>query len=316
MAMNPMQRKARNSFLFGFLIAIIVSAIIVGLLFVKIKGLNQEIEKMREKERIAMKDVYTVTQEVKAGESVRYLTTMTVAAEKAPANAITDDNLDDYAETNQKGEILTDSSGNISYQMKAKVAITPNTIMTTDMVEKSSEAGTYRMVECNMISLPSKLVTGDYIDVRLACPDGPDFIVLSKVKIEDSNASTIWLKLSEGQLMLLGSATLESYIIEGTKLYATQYANEAQAALNVTYVPNANAKNMIAANSLTNEDKEILENFETDTKNNNTLNVRNYIERILASYESERTSKVAEGFTAEKTAIQAARDALLGEMGY
>ena len=30
MAMNPMQRKIRNSFLFGFLVAVIVAAVVIG----------------------------------------------------------------------------------------------------------------------------------------------------------------------------------------------------------------------------------------------------------------------------------------------
>ena len=78
MAMNPMQRKIRNSFLFGFLVAVIVAAIVVGLLFMKIKGLNDEISAAREKEKIAMTDVYTVSQAVKENESIRYVSTIQI----------------------------------------------------------------------------------------------------------------------------------------------------------------------------------------------------------------------------------------------
>lgn len=299
MAMNPMQRKIRNSFLFGFLVAVIVAAIVVGLLFMKIKGLNDEIAAAREKEKIAMTDVYTVSQAVKENESVRDVSTIKVATEKVPENAITDANLGEYLDENDE------------YQMVAKVNIAPNVPLTTDMVEKSAEASSYRLVEYSMISLPSKLVEGDYIDIRLAvAEEAADFVVLSKIKVEETTSSTMWLKVSESQLQLLNNAIVESYIIEGSKLYATQYVNPAQAPLNTTYVPNDTIMTLIKANAWTDADNDIA-NKQDD------VHVREYIRGILQEInDDEKTSKVQEGFTTEKTTIQAAREALLGDMGY
>lgn len=299
MAMNPMQRKIRNSFLLGILVAIIVAAIIIGLLFMKIKGLNDEIEKEREKARVATTDVYTVSENVKEGESVRYLSKITVATEKVAENAITDQNLDDYIDENG------------DYQMKAKIAISKNTPITTDMVEKDEKAKSFRLVEYSMISLPSKLATGDYIDIRFSIANqASDFVVLSKVQVEEATTNTIWLKVSENDLLLLNNAIVESYIIEGSKLYATQYTNPAQAPLNTTYMPNDTIKELIVSNYFTSEGDDI--NSKRDD-----LEVRQYISSILEQYsEDEKTSKVQEGFTVEKTTIQAAREALLGDMGY
>ncbi len=299
MAMNPMQRKIRNSFLFGFLVAVIVAAIVVGLLFMKIKGLNDEIAAAREKEKIAMTDVYTVSQAVKENESIRYVSTIQIATEKVPANAITDKNLEEYLDENNE------------YQMIAKVNIAPNVPLTTDMVEKSAEASSYRLVEYSMISLPSKLVEGDYIDIRLAvADDAADYIVLSKIQVEEATSSTIWLKVSESQLQLLNNAIVESYIIEGSKLYATQYVNPAQAPLSSTYVPNDYIKHLINANAWTDADRDVV-------GKSDDLDVRVYIEGILRDLSGDEiTSKVQEGFTTEKTTIQAAREALLGDMGY
>lgn len=302
MAMNPMQRKIRNSFLFGFLVAVIVAAIVVGLLFMKIKGLNDEIAAAREKEKIAMTDVYTVSQAVKENESVRYVSTIKVATEKVPENAITDANLGEYLDENDE------------YQMVAKVNIAPNVPLTTDMVEKSAEASSYRLVEFSMISLPSKLVTGDYIDIRLVISDIrteiADYIVLSKIQVEEATSNTIWLKVSESQLQLLNNAIVESYIIEGSKIYATQYVNPAQAPLNATYVPNEYIAGLIKANAWTDADNDI-------ANKRDDVSVRTYIGSILEELDNgEITSKVQEGFTTEKTTIQAAREALLGDMGY
>ena len=41
MAMNPMQRRARNSFLIGFLVALIIMAVVVFLLLYQIKSIKE-----------------------------------------------------------------------------------------------------------------------------------------------------------------------------------------------------------------------------------------------------------------------------------
>lgn len=312
MAMNPMQRKIRNSFLLGFLIAIIVGAVVIGLLFMKIKGLKEEMVEMQTKEKLATTEVYTVAEKVENGENIKELKTVIVPTNQVPENAITAENLDDYAEKGQEDEYVEDENGNISYQMVAKVDITPNTLLTTDLVEKSAKAGTYRLVEYSMFSLPSKLNAGDYIDIRMAYPTSADFIVLSKMEVQEATTNSIWLKVSESQLLLLNNAIVESYIIEGTKLYVTQYSNAAQASLNTTYVPNETVASLIENNSLTDADKEIL-----DKARNDDMEVRKYIASVLNNYSAdEQVGKVAAGFTAEKASVQAAREALLGELGY
>ena len=47
------------------------------------------------------------------------------------------------------------------------------------------------------------------------------------------------------------------------------------------------------------------------------MDIRKYIESVLSKYtEDEKTDKVKEGFTTEKTTVQAAREALMGDLGY
>ena len=180
------------------------------------------------------------------------------------------------------------------------------------MIEKSSESGTFRMGEYTMITLPSKLNAGDYIDIRIAYPTSADFVVLSKVKVQDANTNTIWLKLAESQMLLLNEAIIESYIVDGTKLYASQYVDAAQVELNATYVPNSTVASLIQANSFTDYDKALI-----DDSNKDVMDIRKYIESVLSKYtEDEKTDKVKEGFTTEKTTVQAAREALMGDLGY
>lgn len=301
MAMNPMQRKIRNSFLIGFLVAIIIAAVVVVLLFLKIKGLQDDIVRMQTEAEIATQQVYTINTDVKQDGSLinnDALTTVSVPSQLVPENAITTSNVD---------ELFGTDDG--TYEMVAKIDISANTLLTTDMVEKSAEAGTFRRVEYTMISLPSQLEAGDYIDIRIKYPTGESFVVISKIEVEESNTNSIWLTVSEGQLLLINNAIVESYIIDGSMLYATEYADAAQPAINQTYIPNENVRRLIEQNGLANLDTEII--------NAQDIGVRDYIDSLLGQYEtSESIDKVEEGYTTEQTTVQAAREALLGDLGY
>ena len=285
MAMNPMQRKIRNSFLFGFLVAVIIAAVVVALLYMRVKGLKEEIVKIQKENEVALVQVYAVTQDVQKDEILtasedadQKFALISVPAQQVPDNAITQANLDELYKDENSDE----------YQMTAKLDLSKNTVLTTDMIEKSSESGTFRMGEYTMITLPSKLNAGDYIDIRIAYPTSADFVVLSKVKVQDANTNTIWLKLAESQMLLLNEAIIESYIVDGTKLYASQHVDAAQVELNATYVPNSTVASLIQANSFTDYDKALI-----DDSNKDVMDIRKYIESVLSKYtEDEKTDKV------------------------
>ena len=47
------------------------------------------------------------------------------------------------------------------------------------------------------------------------------------------------------------------------------------------------------------------------------MDIRQYINSVLDTYtDDEKTDKVNEGYTTEKTTVQAAREALMGDLGY
>ena len=65
MAMNPMQRKIRNSFLFGFLVALILGAVVIGLLIVQnktISFISQYLENLRDTLLFALGHIHTLHQ--------------------------------------------------------------------------------------------------------------------------------------------------------------------------------------------------------------------------------------------------------------
>lgn len=314
MAMNPMQRKMRNAFLIGFLVALIIGAVIAGLLIMQNRKTKEELANVQKENKIALKSVYVAAKDIKIGE-VMEMKLAEVPAQYVPENAITSDNIENYyagtGDDETTEEIL---------QMVAKVEIKENSMLTEDLVEKSAEASTYRMVEYNMISLPSMLQEGDYIDIRLACL-GYDSVVLSKIKVESCNTTTIWLKLSESQLLTLNYAIVESYIMDGTKLYATQYTDAAQTALNCTYIPDENVRNLIQSN-ISQDGEEWAALYDgVGSPNDSYENALTFREEIIASlrssqYNEEDIDAITEGYQTETTNIQAAREALMGDLGY
>lgn len=64
MAVNPMQRKSRNSFLLGVLLTVLIAGVVIVFLFLQIKSLKDE-----QAAQAALKaNVYTLTQDVKSGQ--------------------------------------------------------------------------------------------------------------------------------------------------------------------------------------------------------------------------------------------------------
>lgn len=140
----------------------------------------------------------------------------------------------------------------------ARVDMNKNTVITPEFVVQSSEVITddTRQEEYNMIVLPVDLMTDDYIDIRLMTPNGQNFIVVSKARVEvplnaDNTyvSDTIKVNLREDEILAMSSAIVEAYGAKGSKLYVTKYADPAmQAAALPTYTPNTAVTAQIQSN--------------------------------------------------------------------
>ena len=114
----------------------------------------------------------------------------------------------------------------------AKITMNKNTVLTLDMLSLGElVTDDVRKQEYNSVILPTDLTSGDYIDIRVQLPNGQDFIVLSKKVVEipfiDNMESqdTIWLNLPEDEILSMACAIVETYRINGAKLYATKYTD-------------------------------------------------------------------------------------------
>jgi len=297
---NPMQRKAKNSFLLGVLLTMIVMGVIVGLLFLKIMNMQKT-----ENERLAnQKQVYVLSQDVKSGDKVdsANLTTITVDNAAVPSNAITPGSLTEYT--------------------VAKIDLKKGTTITAGMVTESSEETTadLRMQEYNMIKLSTQLATNDYIDIRLRMPSGLDYIVVSKKSVKipviggEESSNTIWVKLSEAETLAMSNAIVEAYTMNGAILYTTTYTEPGmQDAATPTYVPSANVQNLM------NQNPNILQEAKNAlfTRYNSTSSIRtNNINGELSQYQEEAQGNISNGVSSEVTSAQEQRksylDALAG----
>ena len=224
MATNPMQRKARNSFLLGMLVMLLIAAVVIGFLIMQLINYS----KKEQEERAASVQVYVLSQDVSSGQVITndMYTTLTVNRNLVPSNAtsnldiITNYSLEDkegnsvttrydennnatlYINIDNRDYVLQQEEETDNYYIErnnnkeyielnevplvAKVSMKKNTVITTDMITKSDTAITddLRTQEYNVFVLPMDLTTGDYVDFRLMLPSGQDFIVVSKKEVE------------------------------------------------------------------------------------------------------------------------------------
>lgn len=246
MPINPMQRRARNSFLIGFLVALIIAAVCILFLLYQIKSINEAkeaLESLQSQKLVAIEDI----------ESGTIVTMDSFMLDTVQST------VDDSMIVSEEDFLFYDEEGNIEpkynedgserqKEMVMKVNVPAGSIITKDMITESDDLTTddQRIQEYNMILLPSQLKDGDYIDIRLGLPKGQDYIVLAKKKVISTTATGIWLKLTEEEILTLGNAIVEAYTIVGSKLYAIEYSEPGiQDAAEPTYPVSAEVLDLI-----------------------------------------------------------------------
>lgn len=286
MAMNPMQKKARTSFLLGMLLMLVILGIVIGLLILQISKMNEE------KNSIQYVAAYVLTQDVESGDSLEgKVKVEQVRAEHAPSNAITDVNMLTY----------------INEKATAKIRVGRGTVITTEMINQDGKEKTsdLRIQEYNMIVLPTQLEEGEHVDIRLRLPSGEDFIILSKKHIKQTNSDTIWIEVSEDEILTMSNAIVEAYIMEGSLLYATIYADAGMQETSIpTYIPSQNVISLINANpNIKATAMDTLRNRYTDSARGQRGTINNELNR----YGEEGLTNIESGISQEVEKMKAAR---------
>lgn len=299
MAMNPMQRKANNYLLIGVLVTLLITGSIIAILFMQLSKLNNQIKAHESK----MKNVYVVSKDIKSGEEVSTANLKQVSAvvDAVPNDAVT-------------ALELTDDT-------IAKIDLKVGTVITSNMVTTKEEQTTddVRTQEYNMISLPTQIQTGDYIDVRLKLPDGTDYIVLSKKKVEIptidgiESADTIKINVAENEILTMSNAIVEAYWATGSILYATTYTEPGiQGNATPTYLPNDKVISLI------NADPNIVSVARTqlrDRYNSTSGTIRGNIVNVLNDYAEDAQTNIETKVQEEITKAKEERQSYLEALG-
>ena len=298
---NPMQRRSKNSFLLGVLITVIIMGLIAFVLIMKIKNLNNEVKAMKSKQ----KQAYVAAMDLESGQEI---TMEAVRQEEVQTSVIAGI---DASYLNPIDELTGDP-----FVYKTKISIPAGTIITEDMLYTEQDATTkdLRMQEYNMISLPSQLMDGSYIDIRLRLASGQDYVVLSKKKVEQANATTIWLKVDETEILTMNNAIIEAWMLTGSKLYAIEYIEPGLQEEAVSTFPISGETLELIRNNpnVLAEARKALEDRYTDGLVNQRNNV---INSALSQYIDNRDSLVQTGTNKEIQDIQSARNEYVQSLG-
>lgn len=323
MATNPMKRRERNSFLIGFIIALAFMALIVFIVFKQYSEKKDELEQLRAQQV----QVLVAADKIESGATLsdEDFTVATVMTDMMPDDYYTNtvSLLGDPTQyIDENGEPVEDEE-NGQYGMAARIEIPAGTIVTKNMFMRTEEVLTddMRIQEYSSIVLPSQLKNGDFIDIRLAMPNGQDYIVLTKKEVIQTDETTVWFRVNEAEIILLNSAMVDAWTITGTKLYAIEYVDPGmQLASSITYQPSAETADFINSNpNITKDAYNALANNLSASRENGGKKMseyREYIDNMLSEYIEDRPESVEAGFSEEITNIQTHRqdyvDALEG----
>ena len=300
MAINPMQKKARNSFLLGMLITFVICAVLVAALYM----LTILPEKKKEDTRGKEVTAYVLNRDIKSGEKVTVdmFTPISTYQSMVPQNYINSANV---ASLDENKALI------------AKIDMSKNTVVTTNSVvtEDQTVTNDIRTMEYNMFTLPINVDIGDFVDIRITFPNGQDYIIASKKEIKNIQGNTITFELPEQDILMLNSAIVESYIMTASNIYIAKYVEPGlQEKATNTYTPTAEVVKLIASDSniVSSAKKELAEKFNTDLRNNDmNSSSSQYSENALTNVEAglkqqiENAQKAREqyltGLTDQKT---------------
>lgn len=294
MAVNPMQKKARNSFLLGMIITLVVCAIIGVILYIAVIGP----ENKASKEKGTATKAYALNRDVKSGQEI-------TADMLSPINTYSNLIPQNYIDST----ILT--SVESGKKVVAKVDLYKNTILTASTVttEENTVTKDVRTMEYNMLTLPINLTIGDYVDIRITFPDGQDFIVIAKKEIKNIQGNTVTFDMSEADIVMLNSAIVESYIMKASNIYIAKYVEPGmqEKAAN-TYVPTAEVIRLIET------DSNIVSTAKNELTSRFDANIRNQMNSTVNQYSEQGLTNVEEGIQKQIEDAKKAREEYLSSL--
>lgn len=193
----------------------------------KLAELTQQLKSEQRNSRTG----YVAARDVKPGTLIQDsdVKAIQISADQSPANLM---------------EHVEDIRGTV-----AKIELQTGTVITEAMLYQDEPTpADLRNREISVIKLPSILTAGEMVDVRIQFPTGQDYIVLSKKKVEKLNGPTMWITLTEEEILTLSSAMVDAYLHKAS-LYSLSYVEpEFQESAIPTYPANEKVLQLIEVN--------------------------------------------------------------------
>lgn len=132
---------------------------------------------------------------------------------------------------------------------RLKVSLSTNTILTDRLVYEGEELSEDERIHYfDYIECSDTLQAGDYVDIRIVFPNGADFVLLAKKRIETAKQtqdmdtgrfqSQLWFQVNEREILTLSSALVDMYLTKDCRIYAIQYLLDSQEEAQVNYPVN------------------------------------------------------------------------------
>lgn len=311
MPSNPMQRKVRNSFIAGIFVMLLIVLIVGAAVFFLI--VKPKMDKAKEEEQ-QIAYVYRLKKgfSVSSGQEI---TSNMVEEVEIPITT----NTTDFFQAKRQGSDGKLTSVAFAGGYTSKVDLVEGTILTKSILNEADEetlGDSTRYVEYNVITMPTTLEVDDFVDIRLRLPNSHDLIVISKKQVMNLYGQTIGLNLSEEDILILNSAIVETFVMNGSaELYLAKYVEPGmQEKATYTYSPTGEVIELIQSdpNIVSTARDAIAEKYR------NSGTVRNPINNRLNQYTQEEINgSITEGMQAQIEAARKARESYLSELeGY
>ena len=112
-------------------------------------------------------------------------------------------------------------------------------IITEPMVyEDTGLEDSLRMYMFDYITVPQEIDNGAMFDIRIAFPNGEDYIVAKGKTLEARTEEGIFINATERELLMISSAYVDTTVYEGAKIYASIYVSDYQPLSVVNYPVN------------------------------------------------------------------------------
>ena len=190
----------------------------------------------------------------------------------------------------QTGQMLNIVSLEDAINSKLRYGVRSNTVLSPEMIDKGElVADDLRKHAYHFIEMTEALSRGDYVDIRIQFPNGADYIVLSKKRVLDCSLydevtqidNSLWIEVSEEEILTLSSAVVDAYFNEQAKIYAIQYVSQDQEKAIVTYPVNDIVHALIL------EDPNVVEkaiaSMENRVRERVTMQIKEYSDQNVSS---------------------------------